>query len=83
MFTLTRVLIKFELKAISSLSSYYDTNINRLHYLNLVISKVPEGPGGSMSNVVGLPNNSYKPITITAWVRTRLCELQLEAPRSL
>jgi len=35
-----------------------------------------EGPGGSMSYVVGLPNNSYKPITNTAWVRTRLCKLQ-------
>jgi hypothetical protein len=30
-----------------------------------------------------LPNNSYKPITNTAWVRARLCKLQLEAPRSL
>ena len=29
-------------------------------------------PGGSMSYVVGLPNNSYKPITNMAWVRTRL-----------
>jgi len=29
-----------------------------------------------MSYVVGLPNNSYKPITNTAWVRTRLCKLQ-------
>jgi hypothetical protein len=29
-----------------------------------------------MSLVVGLPNNSYKPITNTAWVRTRLCNLQ-------
>ena len=29
-----------------------------------------------MSQVVGLPNNSYKPITNTAWVRHRLCELQ-------
>jgi len=28
--------------------------------------------------VVGLPNNSYKPITNTAWVRTRLCKLQLQ-----
>jgi len=28
-----------------------------------------EGPGGSMSQVVGLPNNSYKPITNTVWVR--------------
>jgi hypothetical protein len=35
-----------------------------------------EGQGGSMSYVVGLPNNSYKPITNTAWVRTQLCELQ-------
>jgi hypothetical protein len=26
--------------------------------------------------VVGLPNNSYKPITNTAWVRTRLGKLQ-------
>jgi hypothetical protein len=32
--------------------------------------------GGSMSWVVGLSNNSYKPITNTAWVRTRLCKLQ-------
>jgi hypothetical protein len=29
-----------------------------------------------MSKVVGLPNNSYKPITNTACVRTRLCKLQ-------
>jgi hypothetical protein len=25
---------------------------------------------------VGLPNNSYKPITNTAWIRARLCKLQ-------
>jgi hypothetical protein len=44
-----------------------------------------EGPGGSMSSVVGLPNNSYKPITNTAWVRARLCKLQkrLHSTRSL
>jgi hypothetical protein len=29
-----------------------------------------------MSKVVGLPNNSYKLITNTAWVRARLCKLQ-------
>ena len=29
-----------------------------------------------MSYVVGLPNNSYKPIINTAWVRARLCKLQ-------
>jgi hypothetical protein len=29
-----------------------------------------------MSWVVGLPNNSYKPIINTAWVRARLCKLQ-------
>ena len=33
-------------------------------------------PGGSMSQVVGLPNNSYKPITNTAWDRARLYNLQ-------
>ena len=35
-----------------------------------------KGPGGSVSKVVGLPNNSYKPIANTAWVRTLLCKLQ-------
>ena len=34
------------------------------------------GRGGSMSQVVGLFNTSYKPITNTAWVRTRICKLQ-------
>jgi hypothetical protein len=29
-----------------------------------------------MSLVVGLPNNSYKPITNTVWVRARLCKLK-------
>ena len=29
-----------------------------------------------MSQVVGLPDNSYKPITNTTWVRARLCKLQ-------
>ena len=29
-----------------------------------------------MSQVVGLPNNSYKPITNTAWARARLYKLQ-------
>jgi hypothetical protein len=27
-------------------------------------------------DLVGLPNNSYKPITNTAWVHARLCKLQ-------
>jgi hypothetical protein len=40
-----------------------------------------QGPGGSMRWVVGLPNNSYKPIANTAWVRTRLCKLQKECTR--
>ena len=35
-----------------------------------------QDPDGSVSQVVGLANNSYKPITNTAWVRTRLCKLQ-------
>ena len=40
-----------------------------------------EGPDGSMSQVVGLPNNSHKPITNTAWVRARLCKLQKRCTR--
>ena len=35
-----------------------------------------------MSQVVGLPNNSYKPITNTAWVRARLCKLKKGALNS-
>jgi hypothetical protein len=41
-----------------------------------VVNSYSEGPGGSISWVVGLSNNSYKPITNTAWVRARLCKLQ-------
>ena len=40
-----------------------------------------QGPGGSMSQVVELPNNSYKPITNTTWVRARLCKLQKRCTR--
>ena len=36
-----------------------------------------------MSYVVVLPNNSYKPITNTVWVRNRLCKLQKEWTRLL
>ena len=39
-----------------------------LEHINII------GPDGSMSWVVGLTNNLYKPIT--AWVRARLCKLQ-------
>jgi hypothetical protein len=35
-----------------------------------------EDPGGSMSYVVRLPNNSCKPITNTARVHALLCKLQ-------
>ena len=38
------------------------------------IHNTTKGPGGSMSQVIGLPNNLYKPITNTAWVRAQLCK---------
>ena len=38
-------------------------------------SLVTLGPGW-LNEVVALPNNSYQPITNTAWVRARLCNLQ-------
>ena len=34
-----------------------------------------------MSQIVGLPNNSYKPITNTAWISARLCKLQKKCTR--
>ena len=39
------------------------------------------GTCGSLSLAVGLPNNSYKPITNTARVCARLCKLQNECTR--
>ena len=42
----------------------------------LGMSFTVKGPGNSMSQVVGLPSNSYKPITNTAWVRAPFCKLQ-------
>jgi hypothetical protein len=38
---------------------------NDIHTAFLAFVYMLEGPGGSMSKVVGLPNNSYKPITNT------------------
>ena len=49
---------------------------NDIHTAFLAFVYMLEGPGGSMSKVVGLPNNSYKPITNTAWVRAWLCKSQ-------
>jgi hypothetical protein len=40
------------------------------------LSMLLKGPGGSMNYVVGIPNNSYKRITNTSWVGTRVCKLQ-------
>ena len=42
----------------------------------MVSSVKSEDSDGSMRQIVGLPSNSYKPNTNTAWVRTRLCKLQ-------
>jgi hypothetical protein len=39
------------------------------------------GRGWPKSYVVRLPNNSYKPITNTAWVGARLCKLQKRCTR--
>ena len=56
-------------------SELFDDSVHR-HVVYLSWSKSQSrGPGGSMSQVVG-SNNSYKPITNTAWVRARLCKLQ-------
>ena len=44
---------------------------------------IDEGLGGSMSQVVGLPNNSYKPITNTAGFAPGFVNYKLEAQVSL
>ena len=47
-------------------------------YLKNIKSLELRSNHGSLYNhkyfMVGLPNNSYKPITNTAWVRVRLCK---------
>ena len=50
----------------------------RFFFINIFnsISVKQKDPGGSMSQVVGLHNYSYKPITNTSWVRVQLCKLQ-------
>ncbi len=48
---------------------FFVNHVIQCNRLRFVLGK--KGPGGSMSQVVGLPNNSYKPITNTSWVRAR------------
>ena len=43
---------------------------------NIGHHKLLTGPGWLNCQVAGLPNNSYKPITNTVWVRVQLCKLQ-------
>ena len=68
-------------------SIFFQTQMAHLHkhtvckfcsdyFLFIFLNKPLKAPDGSMSQVVGLPNNSYKPITNTAWVHVRLCTLQ-------
>ena len=53
------------------------TKRNKLHRQNIIHQYWrKKGPSGSMSYVVGLPNNSCRPITNPGWVRARLCKLQ-------
>ena len=53
-----------------------NTMVKLIMLLIQINTGTAEGLGGSMSEVVGLPNNSYKPITNTAWVHARLFKLQ-------
>ena len=57
--------------------SYYNqlVNLKCIILVSVVQTKNVLGDD-SMSQVVGLPNNSYKFITKTAWVRFRFCKLQ-------
>ena len=49
-------------------------------FYSILYTNVRGGPDGSISQVVG-SNNSYKPITNTAWVRAQLCKLQKACTR--
>jgi hypothetical protein len=56
--------------------------VNKQFYFRIVMFGVKTMFGSAFSpTVVGLPNNSYNPITNTAWVRARLCKLQNRCTR--
>ena len=71
--TVTSTLFTFYVNIITILGIEVHSVNDHCHRPLITVYK---GPGGSMSQVVGLPNNSYKPITNTAWVRARLGKLQ-------
>ena len=50
--------------------------VQKMQVKLMQLSPATECTGGSMSQVVELPNNSYKLITNTTWVPARLCKLQ-------
>ena len=58
---------------ITECKSYYHLLVSTT-YLQFTFLNI--SPGGSVSYVVGLPNNSYKSITNTAWICARPCKLQ-------
>ena len=49
---------------------------NSFYLFNIIIFYSNACGPGWLKELVGLPNNSYKPITNTTWVRPRLCNLQ-------
>jgi hypothetical protein len=56
-------------------NNYYVVNLIKYRNESL-LAVILEGLSGRDRMVVGLPNNSYTPITNTAWIRARLCKLQ-------
>ena len=70
-------------------SSFYDFFIFELSRQRGIICfsfyssepfQILTGPGW-LNELVSLPNNSYKPIPNTTWVRARLCKLQKRCTR--
>ena len=61
---------------LAPLSTFLLQSLDRYVFWWTISSHGYQGPGALMSQVGGLPNNSYKPITNTARVRGRVCKLQ-------
>ena len=51
------------------IQNFLNDHVIKSSVIQFPVVKFSNGPGGSMSQVVGLPNNSYKPITNVAWIR--------------
>ena len=76
---MSRKLLKLHLVFLKTENSTYNSNQLILTYFILYYNYIVLEESLNSDDELGswiIPNNSYKPITNTPWVRARLCKLQ-------